>query len=37
MTYAGTVYNDVTGNGVFDDGDTGLGGWTVNLYNSSNP
>ena len=34
VTYAGTVYNDVTGNGMFDGGDTGLGGWTVNLYSS---
>jgi len=35
VTYSGTVYNDVTGNGVFGGSDTGLGGWTVNLYNSS--
>ena len=36
VTYSGTVYNDVTGNGVDDGGDTGLAGWTVNLYDSSN-
>ena len=36
VTYAGTVYNDVYGNGTFDGADTGLGGWTVNLYDSSN-
>ena len=35
VTYAGTVYNDVLGNGTFDGSDTGLSGWTVNLSDSS--
>ena len=35
VTYSGEVYNDVTGNGTFGGADTGLGGWTVNLYSGS--
>lgn len=35
VTYAGTVYNDAIGNGALDGGDSGLGGWTVNLYSGS--
>ena len=35
MTFAGTVYNDLNGNGVNDPGDPGLQGWTVNLLDSS--
>ena len=34
MTFAGTVYNDLTGNGALDPGDPGLKGWTVNLINA---
>jgi hypothetical protein len=32
VTYSGTVYNDLNGNGVLDSGEKGLKGWTVNLY-----
>ena len=35
VTYAGTVYNDLNGNGVYDPGDPGLKGWTVDLLDSS--
>ena len=35
MTFAGTVYNDLNGNGVLDPGDPGLQGWTVDLLDSS--
>jgi protocatechuate 3,4-dioxygenase beta subunit len=35
VTFAGTVYNDLNGNGVLDQGDPGLQGWTVNLLDSS--
>ena len=35
VTVAGTVYDDLSGNGVFDPGDPGLQGWTVNLLDSS--
>ncbi len=35
VTYAGTVYNDLNGNGVLDPGDPGLQGWTVELLDSS--
>ena len=35
MTFAGTVYNDLNGNGVLDPGDPGLQGWTVELLDSS--
>ena len=31
VTYSGTVYNDLTGDGNDDPGDPGLQGWTVNL------
>ena len=31
VTFAGTVYSDLSGNGVIDPGDPGLQGWTVNL------
>jgi Legume lectin domain/SdrD B-like domain/Bacterial pre-peptidase C-terminal domain/Bacterial Ig-like domain len=36
VTYSGTVYDDLAGNGVLDPGDPGLQGWTVNLLDSSN-
>ena len=35
VTFAGTVYNDLNGNGSLDPGDPGLQGWTVNLLDSS--
>jgi hypothetical protein len=35
ITVGGVVYNDQNTNGVFDGNDTGLGGWTVNLYDAS--
>ena len=35
MTYSGTVYDDLNGNGVLDPGDPGLQGWTVELLDSS--
>ena len=31
VTYSGTVYNDLNGNGILDPGDPGLKGWTVEL------
>jgi methionine-rich copper-binding protein CopC len=31
VSYTGTVYDDLSGNGVHDPGDPGLQGWTVNL------
>ncbi len=31
VTYSGTVYNDLNGNGTLDPGDPGLQGWTVEL------
>ena len=34
MTFAGTVYNDLNGNGVLDSGEPGLKGWTVNLIDA---
>jgi protocatechuate 3,4-dioxygenase beta subunit/methionine-rich copper-binding protein CopC len=34
VTLAGTVYNDLDGNGQLDPGDPGLSGWTVNLLDS---
>ncbi len=36
VTLAGTVYNDANGNGVFDTGDTGIGGVTLNLTGTTN-
>ena len=36
VAFAGTVYNDLSGNGVLDPGDPGLQGWTVELLDSSN-
>ena len=35
VTYTGTVYNDLNGNGTLDPGDPGLQGWTVELLDSS--
>jgi len=35
VTFAGTVYNDLAGNGVLDPGDPGLQGWTVNLLDQN--
>ena len=35
MTYSGTVYNDLNGNGMDDGGDPGLQGWTVELLDSN--
>ncbi len=32
LTYSGTVYNDVNGNGVMDKGDKNLKGWTIKLF-----
>jgi hypothetical protein len=34
MTFSGTVYNDLNGNGAFDVGEPGLQGWTVNLLDA---
>jgi hypothetical protein len=34
VTFSGTVFNDLNGNGVFDAGEPGLKHWTVNLYDS---
>src|SRR5262249_54273605 len=34
LTYSGTVYNDLNGNGVMDSGDPALKGWTLNLLNA---
>ena len=34
VTYSGTVYNDLNGNGVMDSGEPTLKGWTINLLNS---
>ena len=34
VTYSGTVYDDLNGNGVMDPGDPGLGGVTVELLDS---
>ncbi len=31
VSVSGEVYNDVNGNGALDSGESGLGGWTVNL------
>ncbi len=36
VTYSGTVYNDLTGNGTLDPGDPGLQGWTVELLANGN-
>ena len=33
---SGTVFNDDSGNGVLDGGETKLQGWTVDLYDASN-
>jgi hypothetical protein len=35
VTYSGTVYNDLNGNGVMDPGEKALSKWTVNLLNSN--
>jgi len=35
VTYSGIVFNDITGSGVYNGSDPGLGGFTVNLYTSS--
>ena len=35
VTYSGTVYDDLNGNGVDDAGDPGLQGWTVELLDSN--
>ena len=35
VTYSGTVYNDLNGNGVIAPGDPGLPGWTVELLDSN--
>ena len=36
MTYSGTVYDDLNGNGTIDPGDPGLQGWTVELFQNGN-
>ncbi len=33
ISYSGIVFNDITGSGVYNGSDPGLGGFTVNLYN----
>ena len=35
VTYSGTVYDDLNGNGILDPGDPGLQGWTVELLDSN--
>ena len=35
VTYSGTVYDDLNGNGSLDPGDPGLQGWTVELLDSN--
>jgi protocatechuate 3,4-dioxygenase beta subunit len=35
VTYSGTVYNDLNGNGVMDPGEKALSKWTINLLNSN--
>ena len=35
VTFAGTVYNDLNGDGSIDPGDPGLQGWTVNLLDAA--
>ena len=35
VTYSGTVYNDLTGSGVYNPSDPGLADWTVELLDSS--
>ena len=32
VTLSGEVYNDFNGNGVLDNGEPGLAGWTIDLY-----
>ena len=34
-TISGKVYNDANRNGALDGGETGLAGWTINLYNNA--
>lgn len=34
---SGTKFNDVNGNGTRDSGEPGLQGWTIQLFNGSNP
>jgi hypothetical protein len=34
LTYSGTVYNDLNGNGVMNSGEPALTKWTINLLNS---
>ena len=36
VTYSGTVYDDLNGNGVDDPGEPGLQGWTVELLEGGN-
>jgi protocatechuate 3,4-dioxygenase beta subunit len=36
VTYSGTVYNDLNGNGTLDPGEPGLKGWTVDLLQNGN-
>jgi protocatechuate 3,4-dioxygenase beta subunit len=36
VTLSGEVYDDANGDGVLDNGESGLSGWTVDLLNSSN-
>jgi hypothetical protein len=35
VTFSGTVFNDLNGNGILDPGEPGLHGWTVNLYSAN--
>jgi hypothetical protein len=35
VTFSGTVFNDLNGNGIHDAGERGLQGWTVNLYGAN--
>ena len=35
ITVGGLVYNDLNGDGILDGADTGLAGWTVDLYDGS--